>query len=79
MNLDLTTLIGQLQAGWPTPANLTALQGDANVGDGKGYQADGSAGTAQKPGVAFATGQFVTLGDNSKAHFTGTAWAAGAA
>jgi hypothetical protein len=79
MSLDLTTLIGNLKAGWPTPANLTALQGDANVGDGKGYTADGDAGTAQAPGVAFVTGQYVTLGDGSKAHYTGTAWAVGAA
>jgi hypothetical protein len=82
VNLDITTLITGGGTGWPsgtTPANLAALKGNGQAGDGKGYQADGTFGTGATPGVAFATGQFVTLGDSSKASYNGTIWIAGAA
>jgi hypothetical protein len=64
------------------PADLTTLKGDGKAGDGKGYQANGAFGTGTTgatKGVAFATGQFVTLGDGSKASYNGTIWSAGAA
>lgn len=50
------------------PASLTALQADLVVG---------TTGTA-KPTTAWTTGQYVTLGDGTRANWTGTAWAAGA-
>jgi hypothetical protein len=49
------------------PADLAALKSNTVVGD---------AGTS-KPSAAWATGQFVTLGDASKAYWDGTAWATG--
>ena len=55
-------------AGATLPANLTALQSNAVVG---------TTGTA-KPTTAWSTGQFITLGDASTAHWSGTAWVAGA-
>lgn len=39
----------------------------------------GLSGTTASPTTAWTTGQYVTLGDGSTAHWTGTAWAAGAA
>lgn len=52
------------------PATLSALKGHTVVGD---------AGTA-KPSRDFTVGEFVTLGDASKAHFkTAGGWATGAA
>ena len=78
VKLDITDLITGGASGWPgaaAPVNLAALKADAQAGNGKGYQADGTFGT----GVAFATGQFVILGDASKAHYSGTVWVAGAA
>jgi hypothetical protein len=53
----------------PVPADLTALKADAKHGDA------GTAAPAQ-----FTTGQYVTLGDASKANFKTTGkWTAGAA
>ena len=78
IKLDITDLITGGASGWPgaaAPTNLAALTADAQAGNGKGYRADGTFGT----GVAFATGQFVTLGNGSKAHYDGAAWAVGAA
>jgi hypothetical protein len=85
IDLDVTALITGGASGWPsgtTPANLAALKANGQAGDGKGYQADGTFGTGTTggtKGVAFATGQFVTLGDGSKASYNGTIWSAGAA
>ena len=39
----------------------------------------GMAGITATPGTAWSTGQHVIVGDGSKAHWTGTAWAAGPA
>ena len=55
-------------AGATLPANLAALQANTVVG---------TTGSA-KPTTAWATGQFITLGDASLAHWSGTAWVAGA-
>lgn len=55
-------------AGAGLPADLAALKAHAVIGD---------SGTA-KPSAAFGAGEFLTLGDGSKANFSGTAWAAGA-
>jgi hypothetical protein len=49
------------------PATLAALKSNTVVGD---------SGTS-KPGAAWTTGQYVNLGDASKAHWNGTAWATG--
>lgn len=38
-----------------------------------------ASGVTATPATAWTTGQFVYLGDGSKAHWSGTAWAAGAA
>jgi hypothetical protein len=46
------------------PADLAALQASA---------------VTKSPTTAWVSGTYVTLGDGSKAHWTGTAWAAGAA
>lgn len=46
-----------------TPTDLAAAKADATHGDGKG--------------TAMTTGQYVILGDGSKAHYDGTAWATG--
>jgi uncharacterized protein len=58
----------------PVPATLTALKAHATYGDGK-YQTPFG-------GAAFTAGQYVTLGDQSKAHFTphtnAGVWVAGA-
>ena len=70
IGLDITSLC----TGLLNPADLATLQSDGTFGDGKGFAANGAAGS----GVAFATGQYVVLGDTSKAHYTGTAWAVGA-
>lgn len=48
------------------PANLAALKADPVIGD---------SGTA-KPAAAFGAGEFITLGDGTKANFT-TVWVAG--
>lgn len=37
----------------------------------------GTTGITASPTTAWTTGQYVVLGDNSKAHWSGTAWAAG--
>lgn len=55
-------------AGAALPADLAALKAHAVIGD---------TGTA-KPGAAFGAGEFITLGDGSKANFSGSAWVAGA-
>ena len=52
----------------PIPANLTALKADPEHGD---------SGTA-KPTADFTNGQYVKLGDNSKANWAGSAWTVGA-
>lgn len=51
-------------AGAVPPANLAALQ---------------ASGIVATPATAWAAGSFILLGDGSKAHWTGTAWAAGPA
>lgn len=56
-------------SGSTPPANLAALKADPVVGD---------SGT-NKPGTAWATGQFVDLGDSSDASWDGTAWQSGPA
>lgn len=50
-------------AGAAPPANLAALQ---------------AGGITASPATAWTTGQFIVLGDGSLAHWTGSAWAAGA-
>jgi len=80
-SLDITALVTGGASGWPsgtTPVNLNALKGNGQAGDGKGYQPDGQFGTGTNS-VAFATGQYVILGDGTKAHYNGTAWVAGVA
>ena len=49
------------------PTDLAALKADVNVGD------------SAYSGAAWTTGQYVELGDDSLAHWDGSAWAAGAA
>lgn len=49
------------------PADLATLKADPNVGD------------SAYSGPAWTTGQYVVLGDDSNAHWDGSAWAAGAA
>jgi uncharacterized protein len=57
---DINNVTSRLTA--PVPATLTALQGHATYGNNK-YQTPFG-------GAAFTAGQYVTLGDASKAHFT---------
>jgi hypothetical protein len=65
--LDLT---GEWSQWWgTTPANLAALKANPTVGDSGSIVPTG----------AFTTGQYVTLGDGSKASWDGAAWVAGAA
>jgi hypothetical protein len=52
------------------PADLAALKADPVVGD---------AGSAKPAATPWTTGQYVDLGDASKASWGGTAWAAGPA
>ena len=57
-------------------ADLAALKADAAHGDaGTGAPYNGGTNTD----AAFSTGQYITLGDASKANWSGTAWLAGAA
>jgi hypothetical protein len=64
--LDLT---GEWSQWWgTTPANLAALKANATVGDSGSIVPTG----------AFTPGQYVTLGDGSKASWDGAAWVAGA-
>jgi hypothetical protein len=51
------------------PGTLAALKAHGNVGDTGGA----------KPGGAWTSGQYVTLGDGSKAHWDGSAWSVGMA
>lgn len=52
------------------PASLSALKADAVIGD---------AGTSKPSATPWTTGQYVDLGDASKASWSGTAWASGPA
>lgn len=57
-------------SGAAVPADLAALKADPVVGD---------AGTAKPAATPWTTGQYVDLGDASKASWDGTAWIAGIA
>lgn len=61
--LDLSSVVFGVS---PRPADLAALKADVTFGDGN-YTG------------AFTTGQYVVLGDGSKAHYAADAWSAGAA
>lgn len=58
----------------------TATAGVPGTFDGvRPYDLAGMTGITADPTTAWTTGQSVILGDGSEAHWTGTAWAAGAA
>jgi hypothetical protein len=79
---DAHTLIMVGPSGWPNatvPASLADLKADPQAGDGKGYTADGYFGTAENPGVDFATGQSVTLLNGDKGYFNSGVWLPGKA
>lgn len=57
-------------SGATPPATLAALKSNATFGD---------SGTSKPGSTPWTTGQYVTLGDASKAYWNGTAWVAGTA
>lgn len=63
-------------AGAAALADLATLKADATYGD-TGTAAPYNGGTGTEP--AFSSGTYITLADASTAHWTGSAWAAGAA
>jgi hypothetical protein len=57
-----------------TPATLTPANSYAPAD-----LTDAETGFTATPATAWTSGQYVTLGDGSKAHWDGTAWVAGPA
>jgi hypothetical protein len=72
---------------WQVPGAVVATGAGPGTGPGSWTPANampaaslaGLAGVTATPATAWTTGQYVLLRDGTKAHWTGTAWAAGAA
>ena len=69
---------GAIPPAGPDPNDLTATNGPA-AGAADFAALAGPPVIAATPNTAWTTGQFVTIGDGSKAHWDGAAWVAGAA
>lgn len=68
--------LSSLYSGVESMADITALKADSVLGDtGSGAPYNGGTGTD----AAFATGQYVVLGDASQAYWDGSAWQVGTA
>lgn len=88
-SMQAPKVTGSFQAAgdWTVPGEVTATGAGPGTGTGSFTPAGatppnnlaGLSGVTATPATAWSAGQYVLLADGSKAHWTGTAWAAGPA